>query len=112
MSQINKPFGDIVASREAAIDSEGFHMLSAIGRELATSRAGEAVFDPLLFTEKLVSVCVGGGVWVGGCGYVSECVWICVSVCVYVCIYVRMCACACGARERHQGLRVCSADDG
>ena len=36
-------------------------MLSTIGRELATNRAAEAIFDPLLFTEKLVSVCVWGG---------------------------------------------------
>ena len=51
---MNEVFLDMVAPREAAIDSEGFQLLSAIGREQVESKTGDLVFDPHLFTEKLV----------------------------------------------------------
>lgn len=57
---MNEVFKDMVASREVAIDSEGFKLLSAIGREQVESKTGDLVFDPQLFTEKLVCVWVGG----------------------------------------------------
>ena len=47
---------NVVASREAAIDSEGFRVLSAIGREQVESVQGELVrFDPVVYAEKLVT---------------------------------------------------------
>lgn len=47
---------NVVASREAVIDSEGFRVLSAIGREQVESVQGELVrFDPVVYAEKLVT---------------------------------------------------------
>ena len=57
---MNEVFLDMVAPREAAIDSEGFQLLSAIGREQVESKTGDLVFDPHLFTEKLVGGRGGG----------------------------------------------------
>ena len=52
----DKLFEEVVASREAAIDAEHFKMLSEIARERAQSARGELVtFDPIEYTEKLVS---------------------------------------------------------
>ena len=55
VKKLNSVFKDVVSTREAAIDAEGFQLLSAIGKELAETSAGELVFDPNVFAEKLVS---------------------------------------------------------
>ena len=52
--QINNVFERVVSTREAAIDAEGFLLLSTIGRENAESTAGDLIFDPVIFSEKLV----------------------------------------------------------
>lgn len=54
VKEMNTVYRDIVAPREAALDAEGFKLLSTIGREQAEASAGELVFDPLVFCEKLV----------------------------------------------------------
>ena len=54
--RINSVFERVVSTREAAIDAEGFLLLSSIGKEQAESSAGELVFDPVIFSEKLVSL--------------------------------------------------------
>ncbi len=47
---------DFVATKEAAIDSEGFYLLSAIGREQVEAAHGNLVqFDNVAFMEKLVT---------------------------------------------------------
>ena len=51
---MNKVFSQVIASREAAIDAEGFQLLSAIGKEQVEGSAGRLIFDPILFTDKLV----------------------------------------------------------
>ena len=51
-----------MSTREAAIDAEGFQLLSAIGKEQAECTAGELVFDPVIFAEKLVREGGGGGI--------------------------------------------------
>ena len=56
VKSINKIFKKVEAPREAAIDAEGFQLLSAIAKEQVESCAGELVFDPIIFTEKLVSL--------------------------------------------------------
>ena len=48
-------FEGVVATREAAIDAEGFQLISAVGKEQAECSAGELVFDPVVFAEKLVT---------------------------------------------------------
>ena len=54
VKKINSVFEGVVSTREAALDAEGFQLLSTIGREQAESSSGELVFDPVIFTEKLV----------------------------------------------------------
>jgi len=45
-----------VATKEAAIDSEGFRLLSAIGREQVEAAHGNLIqFDNITFMEKLVT---------------------------------------------------------
>ena len=52
----DKLYSKVVAPREAAIDSEHLKILSEIARERAQSMRGELVtFDPVEYTEKLVS---------------------------------------------------------
>lgn len=54
---LNDLFRNVVAPREACIDSEGIRVLSAIGREQVESTQGEVVqFDSTVFAEKLVSL--------------------------------------------------------
>lgn len=48
-------YKDVVSTREAAIDAEGFQLLSSIGKKQVESSVGELVFDPVVFAEKLVS---------------------------------------------------------
>jgi len=56
VSELDNIFKDVVASREAVIDSEGFRILSAIGREQVDSVQGELIqFDTIVFAEKLVT---------------------------------------------------------
>ena len=55
VKDMNSVFEGVVSTREAAIDAEGFKLLSSIGKEQAEASAGELVFDPLIFAEKLVS---------------------------------------------------------
>lgn len=56
----------MVASREAAIDSEHIKLLSEIARGRAQSARGELVeFDPVVYCEKLVS---------GRVSSISECI--------------------------------------
>ena len=56
MRNADRLYEKVVAPREAAIDSEHFKILSEIARERAQSARGELVtFDPLEYTEKLVS---------------------------------------------------------
>ena len=60
IKQVNKLdkylHNDIVATKEAAIDSEGFRLLSAIGREQVESAHGNLIqFDNITFMEKLVT---------------------------------------------------------
>ena len=46
----------MVSSREAVLDSEHFKLLSEIARHQSESARGELIrFDPLVYTEKLVS---------------------------------------------------------
>lgn len=52
---MNNVYMDVVTPREAAIDAEGFQLLSSIGKEQVESSVGELVFDPVVFAEKLVS---------------------------------------------------------
>ena len=54
VKKINTVFEGVVSTREAALDAEGFQLLSTIGREQAESTTGELVFDPVIFAEKLV----------------------------------------------------------
>lgn len=53
---MNNVFKDVVSTREAAIDAEGFHLMSCIGKEQVESCVGDLVFDPVVFAEKLVSL--------------------------------------------------------
>ena len=54
---LNELFKNVIAPREACIDSEGIRVLSAIGREQVESTQGEVVqFDTTVFAEKLVSL--------------------------------------------------------
>lgn len=54
---LNELYKNVIAPREACIDSEGIRVLSAIGREQVESTQGEVVqFDSSVFAEKLVSV--------------------------------------------------------
>lgn len=47
---------DVVAPREAAIDSEGFRLLSAIGREQVEATHGQLIqFDAANYAEQLVT---------------------------------------------------------
>ena len=56
VSDLDNIFKDVVASREAVIDSEGFRILSAIGREQVDSVQGELIqFDTIVYAEKLVT---------------------------------------------------------
>lgn len=55
VKKMNDVFKDVVSTREAAIDAEGFHLMSCIGKEQVESSVGELVFDPIVFAEKLVS---------------------------------------------------------
>ena len=49
-----------MASKEAAIDSEGFRLLSAIGREQVEATQGSLIqFDMTTYAEKLVTL-MGG----------------------------------------------------
>ena len=46
----------VVASKEAAIDSEGIRLLSSIGREQVETTHGELIqFDTVSYAEKLVT---------------------------------------------------------
>ena len=56
VSSLNKLLTDVVGSKEAAIDSEGFRLLSAIGREHVEATHGNLIqFDTATYTEKLVT---------------------------------------------------------
>ena len=49
-------YADIVASKEAAIDSEAIRLLSSIGREQVETTHGELIqFDTTSYAEKLVT---------------------------------------------------------
>ena len=53
---------DVVAPREAAIDSEGFRLLSAIGREQVEATHGDLIqFDASNYAEQLVTFMEGAG---------------------------------------------------
>lgn len=54
--KLNQMLDRVVATREASIDSEGFRLLSAIGREQVESTHGELIrFDTIVYAEKLVT---------------------------------------------------------
>ena len=56
MEGLNKLYKNVVATKEAAIDSEGFRLLSSIGREQVESTHGEMIqFDTAQFAEKLIT---------------------------------------------------------
>lgn len=55
LRKIDNVYKDVVSTREAAIDAEGFQLLSSIGKKQVESSVGELVFDPVVFAEKLVS---------------------------------------------------------
>lgn len=56
MDSLNILYKDVVASKEAAIDSEGFRLLSAIGREQVEATQGSFIqFDTTSYAEKLVT---------------------------------------------------------
>ncbi len=58
---------DVVAPREAAIDSEGFRLLSSIGREQVEARHGDLIeFEASIYAEKLVTFMGGRRGTVGG----------------------------------------------
>ena len=49
-------YAKVVASKEAAIDSEGIRLLSSIGREQVETTHGELIqFDTASYAEKLVT---------------------------------------------------------
>ena len=49
-------YENVVASKEAAIDSEGIRLLSSIGREQVETTHGELIqFDTVSYAEKLVT---------------------------------------------------------
>ena len=60
---------DVVAPREAAIDSEGFRLLAAIGREKAEATHGQLIqFDAVNYAEQLVTFMGGRR---GGAGHLD-----------------------------------------
>lgn len=70
VESLNAVFSDVVAPKEAAIDSEGFRLLSAIGREQVEATHGSLIrFDTTSYAEKLVTY-MGGrrGASGGGSG--------------------------------------------
>ena len=56
VDKLDTIYGNIIASKEAAIDSEGIRLLSAIGREQVETTHGELIqFDTATYAEKLVT---------------------------------------------------------
>ena len=59
---------NVVAPREAAIDAEGFRLLSSIGREQVEATHGDLIqFDASNYAEQLVTF-MGGRRGAGGVG--------------------------------------------
>lgn len=56
VASLDTIFENVVASKEAAIDSEGIRLLSSIGREQVETTHGELIqFDTVSYAEKLVT---------------------------------------------------------
>lgn len=56
VKNLDKLLTDVVAPKEAAVDSEGFRLISAIGREQVEATHGSLVqFDTTTYAEKLVT---------------------------------------------------------
>lgn len=56
VDKLDSLYKDVVASKEAAIDSEGFCLLSAIGREQVEATHGSLIqFQTVTYAEKLVT---------------------------------------------------------
>ena len=67
VDSLNNLYSKVVASKEAAIDSEGFRLLSAIGREQVEATQGSLIqFDTTTYAEKLVTYMGGRHGTTGG----------------------------------------------
>ena len=56
VKSLDSIYAKVVASKEAAIDSEGIRLLSSIGREQVETTHGELIqFDTASYAEKLVT---------------------------------------------------------
>ena len=66
---LDELLNNVVATKEAAIDAEGFRLLSAIGREQVEQTHGSLVqFESTTYAEKLVTYMGGGRGLVSGEG--------------------------------------------